>query len=186
MKTQHSVATARQIIILDREFLLRLCLARAKEITEAGRLPAGLQFFNAITNALCTSFKEEALQGIHLSGATYNMALYTSAATLGAATTAYTASNEVANGNGYTTTGQAMSGYAHSSSGTTAWLTWSSPVRWSSATITARGALIYNATLAGKNAVAVLDFGQDYTSTNGNFDVNLPTADASNAIVRIA
>ena len=148
----------------------------------------------AITQAMATSFKVEILNGIHAFGTTvtrgattpdtFKMSLYTSAATLGATTTAYTATNEVANGGGYTTTGQALTTVAPSSSGTTALLDFND-VTWSAATITARGAMIYNDTQSDR-CVAVLDFGSDKTSTSGDFTVIFPTADASNAIIRIA
>lgn len=148
----------------------------------------------AITQAMATSFKVEILNGIHAFGTTvtrgattpdtFKIALYTSAATLDASTTAYTATNEVANGNGYTTTGQALTTVAPTSSGTTALLDFND-VTWSAATITARGAMIYNDTQADRCCV-VLDFGSDKTSTSGDFTVIFPTADASNAIIRIA
>lgn len=141
----------------------------------------------AITQALCTTFKQELMEGVHdFTAHTFKIALYTSSATLSAATTAYSATNEVA-GDGYTATGQALTvtGGAVSISGTTAYIDFSD-VTWSAATITARGALIYNDTAAGDPAVAVLDFGADKISTAGDFVVSFPTADASNAIVRIA
>jgi len=109
--------------------------------------------------------------------------LYTSSASLGAATTAYTTSNEVS-GTGYTAAGQALTAVAPTSSGTTAILDFNDET-FTTATITARGALIYNDT-QGDKAVAVLDFGGDKTSTAGDFTVVFPTADASNAIIRIA
>lgn len=141
----------------------------------------------AITQALCTSFKQELMEGVHdFTTHTFKIALYTSSATLSAATTAYSATNEVS-GTGYTAGGEALTvtGGAVSISGTTAFIDFSD-VSWTSATITARGALIYNDTVAGDPAVAVLDFGADKTSTSGTFTVQFPTADASNAIVRIA
>lgn len=141
----------------------------------------------AITQALCTSFKQELMEGVHdFTTHTFKIALYTSSATLGASTTAYTATNEVS-GTGYTATGETLTvtGGAVSVSGTTAFIDFSD-VTWSTATITARGALIYNDTVAGDPAVAVLDFGSDKSSSAGDFVVSFPTADASNAIVRIA
>lgn len=141
----------------------------------------------AITQALCTSFKQELMEGVHdFTSHTFKIALYTSSATLSAATTAYSATNEVS-GTGYTAGGEALTvtGGAVSISGTTAYIDFSD-VTWSSSTITARGALIYNDTAVGNPAVAVLDFGSDKTSTSGDFTVQFPTADASNAIVRIA
>ena len=139
----------------------------------------------AITQAMCTSFKTELLGGTHdLDTDVIKIALFTSAATLGATTTAYSSTNEVASGSGYTTGGNTLAGAVISSSGTTAFVDFSDST-WSSASFTARGALIYNSSKANR-AVAVLDFGADKTSTNGDFVVQFPTADASNAIVRIA
>ena len=139
----------------------------------------------AITSALCTSYKQEILQGIHLAADTYKIALFTSAASLDAATAAYSSTNEVANGNGYTTGGATLSGFTTGNSGTTAWIDFTTDPSWSNATITARGALIYNSSRSNK-AVAVIDFGADKTSTNGTFLITLPTADASNALIRLA
>ena len=145
-------------------------------------------------NFMCTSFKKELLYGVHdfdaSSGDTFKIALYTNSATLNASTTAYATTNEVS-GTNYTAGGQALTPVDPTSSGTTA-LTDFTDETWSSATITARGALIYNTTpnttsISLTNpAVIVLDFGGDKTSTNGNFTVVFPTADASNAIIRIA
>ena len=143
----------------------------------------------AITQSMCTSFKVGILNGSFNFGSgtsqTFKIALYTSAATLGASTTAYTTSNEVT-GTGYSAGGQALTiSQVPTSSGTTAFLDFSD-VTWSTATITARGALIYLANGTTNPAVAVLDFGGDKTSTAGNFTIQFPTADASNAILRIA
>ena len=142
----------------------------------------------AITQAMCTSFKVELLTGTHdftnSTGDAFKIALYTASATLGATTTAYSATNEVANGNGYTTGGEALTNVTPTSSSTTAYTDFSD-VTWSSATITANGALIYNDDKSDK-AVAVLAFGGDKTSTNGDFTIQFPTADASTAIIRIA
>lgn len=142
----------------------------------------------AITQALCTSFKKEILQGTHnftaSTGNTFKIALYTSSATMSATTTAYSATNEVS-GTGYTATGNTLTNITPTTSGTTA-LTDFSDTTWSTATITARGALIYNDTASGDPAVAVLDFGSDKTSTAGDFTIVFPAADASNAIIRIA
>jgi len=145
-------------------------------------------------NFMCTSFKKELLYGVHdfdaSSGDTFKIALYTNSATLNASTTAYANTNEVS-GTNYSAGGQALTPVDPTSSGTTA-LTDFTDETWSSATITARGALIYNTTpnttsISLTNpAVIVLDFGGDKTSTNGNFTVVFPTADASNAIIRIA
>jgi len=142
----------------------------------------------AITQAMCTSFKKALLDGeMDFSSdttQTYKIALYTSSATLGASTTAYSATNEVS-GTGYTAGGASLTVVAPSTSGTTAFLDFND-VTFSSATITARGALIYSDSAAGDPAVAVLDFGSDKTSTAGDFTIQFPTADASNAIIRIA
>jgi len=141
----------------------------------------------AITQAMCTSFKQELLTGTHdftnSTGDTFKIALFTSSATLGAATTAYSVTNEVS-GTGYTAGGNTLTNVTPTTSGTTAFTDFADTT-WSSATITARGALIYNSTDSDK-AVVVLDFGSDKTSTNGDFTIQFPTADASNAIIRIA
>ena len=142
----------------------------------------------AITQAVCTSFKVALLDGeMDFSGDTtdtFKIALYTSSATLGAATTAYTVTNEVS-GTGYSAGGETLTISANpSSSGTTAFLDFAD-VTWSSSTITARGALIYKSG-GGDPAVAVLDFGADKSSTSADFTIVFPTADASNAIIRIA
>lgn len=139
----------------------------------------------AITQAFCTSAKAEFLSGTHSSAHTYKIALFTSAATLDASTTAYSATNEVPNGSGYTTGGATLTGFTAGSSGTTAWIDFTTDPSWTTATITARGALIYNSSVSNK-AIAVLDFGADKTSTSGTFTVTFPTADASNALIRIA
>jgi hypothetical protein len=146
----------------------------------------------AITSALCTSFKKELLERKHdfnaTSGHTFKIALFTSSATLGASTTNYTTSNEVT-GTGYTAGGTTLTNIDPTSSGTTAFIDFADAT-WASATITAAGALIYNTTTDGgsatTNAVAVISFGGDKTSTNGDFVIQFPAADASNAIVRIA
>ena len=141
----------------------------------------------AITQAMTTSFKQELMEGVHdFTTHTFKIALYTSSATLGATTTAYSATNEVS-GTGYTAGGNTLTvtGGAVSTSGTTAYIDFADTT-WSTATITARGAVIYNSTATGNPAVAVLDFGADKTSTAGDFTVSFPTADASNAIVRIS
>ena len=141
----------------------------------------------AITQAMCTSFKTQLLTGTHDftngTGDTFKIALFTSAATLDATTTAYSTSNE-ASGTGYTAGGNTLTNVTPTSSGTTAFTDFADTT-WSSASITARGALIYNSTEADA-AVVVLDFGSDKTSTAGDFTIQFPTADASNAIIRIA
>lgn len=141
----------------------------------------------AISQAMTTSFKQELMEGVHdFTTHTFKIALFTSSATLGAATTAYSTTNE-ASGTGYTAGGEDLTvvGGTVSTSGTTAFIDFAD-VSWTSASITARGALIYNSSVVGNPAVAVLDFGSDKTSTDGTFTVQFPTADASNAIVRIA
>jgi|TARA_B110000908_G_C10250667_1_gene451831 hypothetical protein len=139
-------------------------------------------------NYMCTSFKKEILEAVHnfkLSGGnTFKIALYTNSASFTAATTAYTTSNEVT-GTNYVAGGNTLTRVDPSSSGTTAFTDFADTT-WSSSTITARGALIYNDTASGDPSVVVLDFGSDKTSTNGDFTVVFPTADASNAIIRIA
>jgi hypothetical protein len=138
----------------------------------------------AITQAMCNSFKTELLGGTHdLDTDVIKIALFTSSATLDASTTAYSTTNEVV-GSGYTAGGNTLAGAAISLSGSTAIVDFSDTT-WSTATITARGALIYNSSKADR-AVAVLDFGGDKTSTSGDFTVVFPAADASNAIIRIA
>ena len=137
----------------------------------------------AITQAIPTSFKAEILQGIHDSADTYKMALYTSVATLGTSTTAYSAANEVV-GTGYTAGGVTLSGFNVTTSGTTAILDFTTDPSWANASITARGALIYNSSKSNK-AVYVLDFGSDITSTNGTFAVTLPEPDATNGLIRL-
>jgi len=145
---------------------------------------------------MCTSFKVEILDGVHAFGSSviraseapdvFKLALYTSSATLGAATTAYTTSDEVSSsGTNYPAGGLTLTvSQVPTSSSTTAYLDFDD-LTFPSATLTARGALIYNSTQSDK-AVAVLDFGGDKTSTAGNFTIQFPTADASNAILRIA
>lgn len=143
----------------------------------------------AITQAMVTSFKKAILDGemdfSSDTSATYKIALFTSSATLGASTTAYSTTNEVSSsGTNYTAGGKTLTVVAPTTSGTTAFIDFAN-VTWTSASITARGALIYKS--GGTNpAVAVLDFGADKTSTNGDFEIQFPTADASNAILRIA
>ena len=138
----------------------------------------------AITQAMCSSFKQQILLGEHdLDTDVIKLALYTSAATLSAATTVYSTSDEVV-GTGYTAGGNTLAGATVSLTGTTAFVDFTDTT-WSTATITARGALIYNSSKSDK-AIAVLDFGSDKTSTAGHFTVQFPTNDASSAIVRIA
>ena len=137
-----------------------------------------------ITQAMCSSFKQQILLGEHdLDTDTIKIALYTSAATLSAATTVYSTSDEVV-GTGYTAGGNTLTGATVSLTGTTAFVDFSDTT-WTTATITARGALLYNSSKSNK-AIAVLDFGSDKTSTAGSFTVQFPANDASSAIVRIA
>ena len=137
-------------------------------------------------NFLCTSFKKEVLEGLHdfnVGANTYKLALYDNNASFTAATTVYTATNEIS-GTGYSAGGGTLTNIDPTTSGTTAFIDFAD-LTFSTATITARGALIYNST-NGNRTVCVLDFGADKTSTAGNFTIVFPTADASNAIVRIA
>jgi O-glycosyl hydrolase len=136
-----------------------------------------------ITTAICNSYKQEVLEGVHESTDTYKVALYTSSATLNASTTAYSSTNEVANGNGYSTGGLTLQNFQSGLSSSTAYITFDDPV-WTTATITARGCLIYNSSKSNK-AVAAFDFGSNISSTNGNFTVDFPAAGAS-ALIRIA
>jgi hypothetical protein len=150
----------------------------------------------AITQAMCTSFKTELLTGTHdfttSTGNTFKLALYAissggksgTTATLGATTTAFVTTGEVASSGSYATGGGTLTNVTPTADGTTA-ITDFADLSFTTATITARGALIYNDTNSDK-AVAVLDFGADKTSTSGTFTIQFPTADASNAIIRIA
>jgi hypothetical protein len=145
-------------------------------------------------NFMCTSFKLELLTATHAftttvargatTADTFKVALYTSSATLDASTTAYAATNEVASGGGYTTGGNTLASTTTTSSGTTAYVDFADS-SWTSATFTARGALIYNSTQSNKSVV-VLDFGSDKSVSAGTFTVVFPTNDASNAIIRLA
>ena len=137
----------------------------------------------AITQAMCTSFKSEVLQeGHQLATDTIKIALYTSSASLDATTTAYSSSNEVS-GTGYTATGVTLTSTAVSTTGTTAHFDADDPT-WTSASFTANGALIYNSSNSNK-AIAVLDFGGDFTVAGGTFKITLPAA-GTTAIIRIA
>lgn len=145
----------------------------------------------AITQAICTSFKRQLFEGQHdfrAAGHTFNIALYQSAATLDATTTDYTASNE-ASGTGYSAGGQALTNVNPTTAGTTAYIDFADET-FSTVTITARGALIYNTTTGGgtstTDSVVVLDFGADRSASLGDFTVQFPIADASNAIIRLA
>jgi len=140
-------------------------------------------------NYMCTSFKKELMTATHnftnSSGNTFKLALYTNSASFNAATTAYTATNEVSNSGSYAAGGGALTNVTPTTSGTTGFTDFAD-LTFTSATITARGALIYNDTASGDPTVVVLDYGADKTSTSGDFQIVFPTADASNAIIRIA
>jgi hypothetical protein len=143
----------------------------------------------AITTALCTSFKQELMEAVHnfknSGGNTFNLALYTSSASLGAGTTAYTTSNEVS-GTNYTAKGASLTRVDPTTSGTTAFTDFADEV-FSNVTVSSvRGALIFNDSASGDPTVAVLDFGADKAASSGDFTIVFPTADASNAIIRIA
>ena len=150
----------------------------------------------AITQAMCTSFKKEILEGVHnfknSGGDTFKLALYaissggksSTTATLGATTTAFTTTGEIASSGSYATGGGSLTRVDPTTSGTTAFTDFAD-LSFTTATITARGALIYNSTDSNK-AVAALDFGGNKTSTSGTFTIQFPTANASNAIIRIA
>jgi hypothetical protein len=140
---------------------------------------------------MCTSFKQQLLEGVHdfrAAGDTFKLALFTSTAAFTAATTSYTVTNEVGNSGSYAAGGGALSNVNPSASSTTA-LTDFADLTFTTATITAAGALIYNTTPAHTYTtptVVVLDFGANKTSTAGDFAITFPAADASNAIIRIA
>jgi hypothetical protein len=143
-------------------------------------------------NYMCTSFKDQILEAVHdfrsSGGDTFKIALYTSSATLDATTTAYSATNEVANSGTYAAGGGTLTNVSPTTSGTTAFTDFDD-ISFTSATINARGALIYNSTPTHtftNPSVAVLDFGGDKISTSGTFTIQFPTADASNAIIRIS
>lgn len=141
----------------------------------------------AITTALATSFKQELMVGTHnftlTTGDAFKIALYTSSATLGASTTAYSATNEVS-GTGYTAGGNTLTNVTPTTSGTTAFTDFADS-SWTTSTITARGCMIYNSTDSNRT-VGVWDFGSDQVSSSGTFTIVFPTADASNAIIRLA
>ena len=141
----------------------------------------------AITQSMCTSFKQELLQGTHnfttTTGNVFKIALFTSAATLNATTTAYSTTNE-SSGTAYTAGGNTLTNVTPVTSGTTAFADFANTT-WASSTVTARGCMIYNSSAANRS-VLILDFGSDKTSTNGDFTIQFPTADATNAIIRIA
>ena len=149
----------------------------------------------AITSAICSSFKQELLQGKHSfessGGHTFKIALFDSGASLGAATTDYSTSEEITNtsGSAYSAGGTALTNSGVSLSSTTAFTDFDD-VSFSSASFTANGAMIYNTTTNGgsstTDSVAIIAFGSDKTATNGTFTIQFPAADASNAIIRLA
>ncbi len=137
---------------------------------------------------MCTSFKVELLKGVHnftnSTGNTFNIALYDNNASFTAATTAYTSSNEVS-GTGYTAKGNSLTNVTPTSTGTTAFTDFSDTT-WSSSTITARGAMIFNDTASGDPSVVILDFGSDKSTSSSDFTIVFPTADSTSALIRIA
>jgi len=144
----------------------------------------------AITSAICTSFKQELLVGTHnftaTTGNTFKIALYTSSATLGAGTTAFSDTNEITNSSGtaYTSGGATLTSITPTTDSTTAVCDFTN-VSFTNASFTANGALIYNSSQSNK-AVAVIAFGSDKTVTSGTFTIEFPAADATNAIIRLA
>ena len=140
-------------------------------------------------NFMCTSFKVELMKGVHNfttgTGNTFKLALYDNSASFTAATTAYTVTNEVANSGTYAAGGGTLVNITPTSTGTTAFTDFAD-LSFTSATITAYGALIYNDTAAGDPTVCVLDFGGAKTSTSGTFTIIFPTDDSTSAIIRIA
>ena len=140
-------------------------------------------------NYMCTSFKVELMKGVHnfttSTGNTFKLALYNNSASFTAATTAYTSSNEVAASGSYSAGGGALTNVTPTSTGTTAFTDFAD-LSFTSATITAYGAMIYNDSAAGDPSVCILDFGGAKTSTSGTFTIIFPTADATSAIIRIA
>jgi hypothetical protein len=140
-------------------------------------------------NFMCTSFKVELMKAVHNfttgTGNTFKLALYDNSASFTAATTAYTATNEVANSGSYSAGGGTLTNVTPTSTGTTAFTDFAD-LSFTTATITAYGALIYNDTAAGDPTVCVLDFGGAKTSTSGTFTIVFPAADSTNAIIRIA
>jgi hypothetical protein len=140
-------------------------------------------------NFMCTSFKQEILQGVHNftngTGNTFKLALYDNSASFTAATTAYTSSNEVPNSGSYSAGGGTLTNVTPTTSGTTAFTDFAD-LSFTSATITAFGAMIYNDTAAGNPSVCILDFGGSKSSSAGTFTIIFPTNDSTNAILRIA
>ena len=145
----------------------------------------------SISQAMCTSFKKELLEGVHnfknSGGNTFKLALFTESASLDAATTAYASSgiNEVENGNGYSTGGNTLTRVDPTTSGVTAFTDFANTT-FSNSTLTANGAMIYNDSASGDPSVIILAFGSNKSSSSGDFTVQFPTPDASSAIIRIA
>lgn len=145
----------------------------------------------SISQAMCTSFKKELLEGVHnfknSGGNTFKLALFTESASLGAATTAYASSgiNEVENGNGYSTGGNTLTRVDPTTSGVTAFTDFANTT-FSNSTLTANGAMIYNDSASGDPAVIILAFGSNKSSSSGDFTVQFPTPDLNYAIIRIA
>ena len=142
------------------------------------------------TSAVCNVFKTDVLKAVHNftaapTGNSFKLSMYTSSATLGKSTTSYTSDNEVSSPSGYSATGKALVTVTPALSTDTAVVDFAD-LSFVGVSLTARGALIYNDTASGDPAVAVLDFGGDKTATSGTFTIQFPTADASNAIIRIA
>ena len=139
-------------------------------------------------NFMCTSFKVEILKAVHnftlSTGNTFNIAMYTNSASFTAATTAYTSSNEVT-GTAYVAKGNTLVNVTPVSTSTTAFTDFGDST-WSSSTITARGAMIFNDTASGDPSVVILDFGSDKSSSSGDFTIVFPTGDSTSAIIRIA
>jgi hypothetical protein len=138
----------------------------------------------AITAGITNSFRQEVLQGLHLAGNTYKIALYTDAATIGPTSTVYTTDGEVV-GDGYTAAGQDLVGFTAGVSGAVAWIDFTTDPSWPASTITARGAMIYNSSV-GNRAVLVIDFGGDITSTAGMFTVTFPVPASTTALIRLS
>ena len=145
----------------------------------------------AIASAVCNTFKTEVLRAIHnftaSSGNTFNLAMYTSSASMGASTTAYSSTNEISNsaGSAYSAKGKALTSVTPALDSSTAVCDFAN-ISWTSASFTANGCLIFNDSATGDPAVCVIAFGGDKVVTNGTFTIEFPAADSSNAILRIA
>ena len=137
------------------------------------------------TTAFTNKAKYDFMTGVHLSGSNYRIALYTDTATNNSATTQYAATNEVANGNGYTTAGQTLATYTCTIDTSTAYIDWSTDPNWPTSTISAHSCLIYDNTDANKGAIGVWDFGATISSSNGTFTVVFPTPAGTTGLIRI-